>query len=244
MPYLDSIHRISIDFEQNECARTRIQATTDEDIHDINYGYLISLLVELTVVMRMSHLNLTRRKTLIGTAAVLAGSPVVGSASAQSDALASELNAVRSATKKYKDVDVARSEGYVVESPYTPEMGFHLINPGLFAPNETAPVDITEPPILVYYTTGNYRPAPGDAHDESRDEDLRLGAVEYAHLGDSGAPGTPADYFSDGESTRNLSVSEADGWQWTPGPNITALHVWVHRGNPAGVFHPTNPTLD
>lgn len=194
--------------------------------------------------MRMSHFNITRRNTLIGTAAVFAGSPLVGSATARSDALASELNAVRSATKQYNDIGVARSEGYVVESPYTPDMGFHLINPGLFAADASAAVDITAPPILVYYTTGNYRPDPGEEHDGSRDGELRLGAVEYAHIGDSGSPGTPADYFSDEESTRTLRVSEEDGWQWTPGPNITALHVWVHRGNPAGIFNPTNPTLD
>ena len=203
----------------------------------------------------MSPEEITRRKTLIGTATALAGVTVVGTASAKNDELSAELNSVRSATKRYRDVSLAREDGYVVESAYVPEMGFHLINPDLLAPDAEAAVEITEPPILVYFTTGDYRPEPGAEHDGGRDGDLRLGAVEYGHLGDVDAlagqdppanpvEGTPANYFSDEDAKRTLKVSEEEGWQWTPGPDITALHVWVHRGNPAGVFNPTNTTIN
>ncbi len=189
--------------------------------------------------------NTYRRRTALkaiggGLFVAIAGVP----ASARSNDLAHELNSVRKATQQYKDVGAARDDGYAVVAPYVPEMGFHFVNPGLFAPDADATVDITEPAILVYATTGNYRPEPGDVHDENRDSDLRLAAVEYGHLGDDGPPGTPANYFSDETATRNLKVSEEEGWEWTPGPDITALHVWVHRGNPAGVFNPTNPTID
>lgn len=193
--------------------------------------------------MKMSSHRITRRNTLIGTATVLGGLTVAGTASARSSTLAAELNAVRKATQKYKDIDTARNDGYVVVSAYVPQMGFHFINPGLLAADENVVVDVTKPPILVYYTTGSYQPGPGDEHDKSQDANLRLGGVEYAHLGDSAAPGTPANYFADEDTTRTLKVTEEEGWQWTPGPDITALHVWVHRGNPAGVFHPTNPTI-
>lgn len=178
---------------------------------------------------------------LAGTAA-LTGS--AAAATGGSGELARELEAVRAATQKYRDVAAARADGYVVVSPYTPNMGFHFVNPALVAPDEEAEVDTTKPPILVYFTTGAYAPGPGGIHESARDGELRLGAVEFAHVGDDGAPGTPANYFSDESASRSLAVSEEDGWHWTPGPDITALHVWVHRGNPAGVFHPTNPTID
>ena len=193
---------------------------------------------ELQSVSRRSALKVIGGGLLVGAGATV---PV----SARSDELAHELNAVRAATRKYRDVEEAREDGYgTLVSPYTPEMGFHFVNPFLIAPDEDGPFDLEEPPILVYFTNDNYDPGPGDIHDPDRDDDLRLGGVEFAHLGDGGAPGTPADIFSDEDASRNLKVSEEEGWEWVPGPNITALHVWVHRGNPAGVFHPTNPTID
>ncbi len=188
----------------------------------------------------MSLEQTTRRGVLRGTAIGLAGLSLAGTASARSDQLSEELNVVRAATRKYRDVDLARDDGYVVFSGYVPEMGFHAINPDLIAGDEDEVADITKPPILVYYTTGNYRPEPFVEHDPERDSDLRLGAVEYAHVG---TPGAPADYFSDEEAPRNVRFPEGDGWLPIPGSPFTALHVWVHRGNPAGVFHPTNPTL-
>lgn len=190
-----------------------------------------------------------RRPVLKTIGLGVAGAGILGGTampvSARSNVLAHELNTVRNATQKYKDVSQARADGYgTIVSPYAPNMGFHFVNPFLIAPDEDGPFDLESPPILVYYTTGNYNPGPDDIHDPDRDGDLRLGGVEFAHGGDSGAPGTPANIFSDEEARRNLKVSEDEGWEWVPGPNITALHVWVHRGNPAGVFHPTNPTID
>ena len=192
--------------------------------------------------MKQSLFELTRRETLLGTAAAVAGLASVGSVTASADTLTAELNAVRAATRTYRDVQLAREDGYAgLISPYVPGMGFHFINPALIAPDEDAEVDITKPPMLVYYTTGNYRPEPGDEHDPAHDGDLRLGAVEFAHMGTLNAP---ANYFSDEESRRSLAVSEEEGWHPSPDSPFTALHVWVHRGNPAGVFHPTNPTLN
>lgn len=170
----------------------------------------------------------------------LAGLPMVGSVSARSDTLAKELNMVRAATRKYKDVAVAQSDGYAIGSPYVPGMGFHFVNGGLIASDEHAEGDLTAPAILVYVPTGNYRPSPFEEHDADRDSDLRLAAVEFAH---SGTLGAAADYFSDEEASRNLKVSEEEGWEPIPDSPFTALHVWVYRGNPAGVFHPTNPTV-
>ena len=175
---------------------------------------------------------------LAGTA-ILTGP--VGAASARSDELTHELNEVRSATRKYRDVAEARADGYgTIVSPYVPNMGFHFVNPGLIAADASESVNLSQPPILVYYTTGNYTPGPGDVHDPDRDEDLRLGGVEFAH----GETGVAGNIFSDEGATRTLKVSEEDGWGPIPESPFWALHVWVHRGNPAGVFHPSNPTID
>lgn len=175
---------------------------------------------------------------LAGTA-LLSGS--VGAASAKSDELTHELNEVRAATRKYRNVATARADGYdTLVSPYAPNMGFHFVNFDLIAADASAPVDLSEPPILVYYTTGNYNPGPGGIHDPDRDDDLRLGGVEFAHA----ETGVAGNIFSDESASRTLKVSEADGWGPIPESPFMALHVWVHRGNPDGVFNPTNPTID
>ncbi len=159
-----------------------------------------------------------------------------------SSALANELNEVRKATQKYKDAQKALDDGYVIISEYVPNMGFHFTNPALIAEDEDAEHDLTKPAILVYYTTGNYRPEPFEELDEERLNDLRLGAAEFAHSGDE--VGAAANYFSDEEAPRNVRFPEEDGWEQIPGTPLTALHVWVHRGNPDGVFSPTNRTID
>jgi len=212
----------------------------------------------------MSLEQTTRRGVLRGTAIGLAGLSLAGTASARSDQLSEELNVVRAATRKYRNVDLARKDEYgTFVSPYAPNMGFHFVNPAYVAPIEQGPFDLETPPILVYFPTGGYRQEIREAfsenpdlffHDPARDDELRLGAVEFAHLGDveelggqdppaEPHDGTPANIFSDEDARRNLKISEEEGWEWVPSAGITALHVWVHRGNPAGVFHPTNPTV-
>ncbi|USZ73491.1 hypothetical protein [Natronosalvus halobius] len=185
------------------------------------------------------------RRSLLKTVGLgLSGAALLGSTasvSAQSNELAQELNEVRSATQVYRDVATAREDGYATEvSPYVPNMGFHFVNPALVAADASTPVSLSEPPILVYYTTGNYSPGPGAVHDPDRDAELRLGAVEFAH----GETGVAGNIFSDETASRTLKVPEEAGWGPIPGTPLSALHVWVHRGNPAGVFNPTNPRVD
>lgn len=165
----------------------------------------------------------------------------VGAVSAKSDEFTHELNETRAATRKYRNVAKAREDGYDMQvSPYTRNMGFHFVKPPLVAADADAAVDLSEPPILVYYTTGNYNPEPGDVHDPAHDDDLRLGGVEFAH----GQTGVPGNIFSDESASRTLKMSEEKGWGPIPDTPLMALHVWVHRGNPVGVFHPTNPTIN
>ena len=185
------------------------------------------------------------RRPFLKTVGVgLAGTALfTGSAAAtsSSDQFAHELNEVRAATRKYRDVAQAREDGYAtLVSPYVPNMGFHFVNPAYIAQDANGPFNLEQPPILVYYTTGNYEVGPGATHDPDRDSDLRLGGVEFAH----GQTGVAGNIFSDESASRTLKVSEEDGWGPIPQSPFWALHVWVHRGNPAGVFHPTNPTID
>ena len=185
-------------------------------------------------------------KGLLGRRAYLkmAGSglilgPCTGMASAQGgpDKLARQFEEVRAATRSYRDVRAARSDGYTSLLGYFPEMGFHFT-----APDGPLGAERAEPPVLVYFTTGSYDPDPGDLNDPDRDDDLVLGGVEYLVPGDKSDE--PPNIFADESSEQTLQVTEAEGWHFEADLNITALHAWIHRWNPAGVFHPTNPTID
>lgn len=161
-----------------------------------------------------------------------------GSDEAASQAkLSHQLNAVRAATAKYRDLSNAEADGYEVISPYVPGMGFHFSD-------RTPPfgTDREDPPVLVYFTNGSYNPAPGEALDPDRKDDLVLGAVEYLVPGnqEEDAP----NLFADEESPRTLKTTEEEGWHFEEAEGFTGLHAWVHRGNSEGVFHSTNPTVD
>lgn len=179
------------------------------------------------------------RRTVLKTigAGLTVGAAGIGTASAKHHELTHQLNTVRAVTRKYRDIETARSEGYVPASPYVPGMGFHFANS--FPPFGT---DLDDPGVLVYFTNGTYNPAPGDPHDPARDDDLILGAVEWLVPGDQSE--NPPDIFADELSPRNLRVTEEHAWHFESAEGFTGLHAWVHRGNPAGVFHHTNPTID
>lgn len=160
--------------------------------------------------------------------------------------LTRQLNTVRQVTKKYRNLETARGDGYAATSPYVPGMGFH------FADGPPFGTDLEDPGVLVYYTNAHYNPAPGDSHDPAHDDDLILGAVEWLVPCDQAD--NPPNMFDDEVSPRSLKTTEEEGWHFEgealPGlecegkVGFTGLHAWIHRGNPAGVFHPTNPNID
>lgn len=151
--------------------------------------------------------------------------------------LAQQLAAVREATKKYRDIDQAVEDGFFPVSPYVPGMGFHFTD--RLPPFGTDPLD---PPVLVYFPNGSYDPAPEEELDPDRMDDLVLGAVEWLVPGDQ--TGDPPNLFADEDSPRALATTEEHGWHYETDLDFTGLHAWVHRGNPAGVFHSTNPTIE
>lgn len=186
----------------------------------------------------MNRQTIPNRRTVLKTigGGLLLGAFGATPASAHLDELSQQLNTVRALTGKYKDIETARNEGYAAVSPYVPGMGFH------FADGPPFGTDLEDPGVLVYFTNGSYNPDPGAKHDPDHDDDLILGAVEWLVPGDQ--EGNPPDIFSDENSPRNLLVTEEDGWHFEDEEGFTGLHAWVHRGNPAGVFHHTNPNID
>lgn len=171
-------------------------------------------------------------KTIGGTLLLGAAAP----ASADGEKLIHQLNTVREITRKYRNLETAREDGYGAVSPYVPGMGYH------FADGPPFGTALEDPGVLVYFTNGSYNPDPGDPHAPEHDDDLILGAVEWLVRGNQ--EDSPPNIFNDEESYCKPRVTEKEGWHYEEQEDFTGLHAWVHRGNPAGVFHPTNPNVD
>lgn len=184
--------------------------------------------------MKLEHHTRRTALEMIG-GGLLLGATVVP-ASAGDDRLSNQLNTVRDVTRKYRDIETARADGYAAVSPYVPEMGFHFADGPPFGTN------LEDPGVLVYFTNGSYNPEPGEEHDPDHDDDLVLGAAEWLVPGDQAED--PPNIFDDEESHRELQVTEEEGWHFEEEEGFTGLHAWVHRGNPAGVFHPTNSGIN
>jgi hypothetical protein len=140
-----------------------------------------------------------------------------------------DLAAVRQATMKYHDVNVALADGFIrtpacVEEPGLGGMGIHFINPArLVDPEE----NILEPEILLYVETAN---------------GFKLIGVEYFY--GIGAPDTPIP--DPAPPAPILFGRPFDGpmEQHEPGqPPHYDLHVWVWQANPTGIFAPFNPNV-
>jgi hypothetical protein len=162
-----------------------------------------------------------------------------------------DLAAVRTATERFKDVNVALKEGYVrdpmnmcdaAEMMGKPAklgvMGIHFFRPDLLG--ITAPpsprvngngthTDFLKPSILIYEPQAN--------------DSLALVAVEnlvfikaWEAAGNTASPsfqGVPWDRMVDDPATK---VDEAHNFE----PHYDR-HVWIYRDNPRGVFAQFNP---
>jgi hypothetical protein len=116
---------------------------------------------------------------------LVVGTVSVAPASAQSDELSHQLNTVRAVTRKYKDIETARSDGYIAVSPYVPGMGFHFAQLTDDPPTpDPIGTDLEDPGVLVYYTNGSYNPNPGEPHELGQDDGLILGGAEWLVRGD------------------------------------------------------------
>jgi hypothetical protein len=140
---------------------------------------------------------------------------------------ADDLRRARVATRKFRDVKVARAAGYAAtgecaQDPKYGGMGIHYANPDLVADGK---LDVTKPEILVY------QPMPGGR--------LRLGAVEYFQAD------ADQDLHTDTDRPYLFGLP-FDGPMLGHEPGMPIhydLHVWLYRHNPAGMFAAWNPRV-
>jgi len=166
--------------------------------------------------------------------ALLLGSLTLGSVSAHGDpAERRDLARAWAGTLRFQSTRQAEKAGYgpfpagvplneCITNPAGPgAMGFHWINGDLL----TTDLDPARPQVLVY--------AP------ERHGRLDLVALEYVvfkDAWDSAHPGTKPSLF--GEAFKEtLAPNPYDI------PAFYALHVWLYRANPAGLFAPFNPRV-
>jgi hypothetical protein len=174
-------------------------------------------------------------------AAACAGAQPVGEPS---------LDDLRSATERFRDVNVALAEGYLADDKcVTAEMigapaqlgamGIHYLNPGLLGMTGVEPrvtgtgthTDFRRPAILIY--------------EPQADGSLELVGVEnlvfrdtWRAAGHHTPPtfhGVEYDEMADDAATE---MDEAHGFE----PHYD-LHIWLFRQNPAGTFAPFNPAV-
>jgi hypothetical protein len=138
-----------------------------------------------------------------------------------------DLQRARAATRRYRDVRVARAAGYAAtgecaQDPKYGGMGIHYANPELIADGE---LDVTKPEILVY------QPMPSGK--------LRLGAVEYFQVdGDQDLATDPDRPYLFGMPFDGPMLGHDAEM-----PIHYDLHVWLYRKNPAGLFAMWNPRV-
>jgi len=186
--------------------------------------------------------------TLLPASLVLGQTPVALT-SATSAVAEPDLDAVRAATERFRDVDVALAEGYLrdpmnlcdtAEMMGAPAelgvMGIHFFRPDLLGVTATEPrvdgvgthTDFSQPAILIY--------------EPQSDGSLELVAVENlvfkkAWEAVQAQPpsfhGVPYDLMVDDPETQ---LDEAHMFA----PHYDR-HVWVYRENPNGVFAQYNP---
>lgn len=180
---------------------------------------------------------------------VLAGSPL----SAQTSAAAPDLDAVRAAAERFRDIDVAIGEGYIRDPMNTCDtadllgrdaalgaMGVHYFRPDLLG--------ITGPPDPRVNGTGTHTDFFSPAiliYEPEEDGSLELVAVEnlvfraaWEAAGHTSPPmfgNTPYNLMQDDPAT---PLDEAHMFE----PHYD-LHAWLFRDNPNGTFAQFNPAV-
>jgi hypothetical protein len=145
-----------------------------------------------------------------------------------------ELAAAKRATAKYRDIAVARANGYFKVTQFIPGLGEHLVNLGI----PTFLFDPARPQVLLYKPVGGQLKLAGVAYT-------------YAHVND-----TPPDGFAGGSDVwhyhQNLCftggvVTIAASKTDCPGvfqqQTSWLLHAWIWIANPRGVFTEYNPRV-
>jgi hypothetical protein len=161
--------------------------------------------------MNITHLKLVRPAVI--AALLLAATAAVAQPPLPAAAVL-ELEAARSATARFHDLDVALAEGYVDIGLFIPNMGWHYLKPALLDDR----FEVEAPELLVYA-------------DDPCGGPRRLVGLEYAVPLEL-AKKPPVGF-----------AGSADEWAENHTFQLWTLHVWVWEYNPDGVFAPMNPRL-
>ncbi len=129
-----------------------------------------------------------------------------------------QLEQLRKVVQPFHSYDVARAAGWAATiSPCVENeiggMGFHVANPDELG-NGT--LSLLRPEVLLYVPTA--------------DGSMELLGVEYI---------VPADFVQPSNPPELLGQT----FTYNPHQDIWALHVWLERHNPLGLFAPFNPTV-
>lgn len=174
----------------------------------------------------MSTPTLRRAVAQTGLVALAAAALVVGGSSgsaadppARDD---SGVTAVRNATERFHDVEVALEAGYVPvshceELPGVGAMGIHYLHPELAADSRIVP---TQPEVLLY---------------EPTERGLVLVGVEYFVAEDAARSARP--------SVLGRPLNGPMAGHNPQMPRHYDLHLWVWRDNPAGLTEDWNPAV-
>ncbi|NDY94865.1 hypothetical protein [Wenzhouxiangella limi] len=134
--------------------------------------------------------------------------------------LAGQLNQLRQATSAFYSFDVANAAGWqatiseCVESPMG-GMGYHVANlEELGDPDFAATLSLLRPEVLLYAPTAD-------------------GSMEFLGV----------EYIVPGPLSAEPPEILGQPLQFNPTLDIWALHVWIGRDNPDGIFAPFNPTV-
>jgi hypothetical protein len=168
--------------------------------------------------------------------------------------LQTQLEAARAATEKYKDVEVAKRDGYIQVTNYIPSLGAHFINPRyVFGSSRNDPsrstgnggkeFDPTRPEVLLYEPDGN--------------GGWSLVGVSYLAVKQKGNE-TPPEGFAGGIDTwhyhsdlcfvgKDVTVAKADDCKRKNGlyqPETPwMMHAWLFKESPEGIFSHENSLL-
>lgn len=185
----------------------------------------------------------TNRRTVLKTlgAGAVGSLVTVGTAAAGDDTFANQLNTVRASTRKYRDVQTARANGYQLFG-VVKFVGVVLVNP-----DNLGNLGHGEDPTLLFYAPTRNAEIEGEGDVE--DTNTILAGLEYHVTREEG--GSPPNIFDDENANRNLKVTEAEGWHPNTLPlgdggapvDVFGLHVWAHLQNPDGVFALAHPTI-
>lgn len=160
------------------------------------------------------------------------------SSSAESASLDAEVQRVRDATARYRDIDVARREGYRLFGMEGPLMGEHWYLPDAVR----RPLDLAHPSTLQYATIGGRKVLVGVAYTFYRRPDEPVpegfagaGDVWHTHdvtrLARAATAERPLLRAIVDRRIRRGRVGGGDGRTL-----LTMVHAWVWSENPDGMF--------